>query len=874
MRALLSRLVDPLVRRSRERRLAHEVLQHLELLTEELVASGWPREDARLEARRQFGGVEQMKERYRDQRGLPVITELVQDSLHAFRLMTREKWFTAATVLALALGIGATTTMVSILYGMNMRGLPFHEASSLVGVTAERTRSQGSQVPLAVFEHWRAVSRSFERLSAEVEAPINLGDNTRGTDQFAGIYLSFDTFTLLREQPALGREFAAEDDRPGAPPVAIIGYRVWADRYGADPAVIGSSVRLNGEPATIIGVMPEGFTYPVDTQVWRPLTSFPDLARTPERPVRITGRLAPGVSIQQAQSELAALAATLTTVPDADRTRRPIVVPLNEMYLGKVTQPVPMMLLAAVVIVLLIACSHAASLLLARSASRARELSMRAALGAGRSRLIRQLLVESVLTSLMAGVIGVAIAAGFVRAFAIEISAAGVPYWTHFSFDLALTGIITAICVATGIAFGVLPALQQSRTSLNEILNQSGRSGMVSRRSSRLSAVLLVGELAITVILLAAAAGLVRSANVVYAADTVIDLDRVWEFRLALPLRAYPSSDAQRAFFAALEQRVAAAPGLQSAALASAPPFNSRDSRGVVMDDDPVPDSSVPQTQVVAVGPRYFDTLGLRIVRGRELEDVDAASRERVALVNERFAARYSPNVDPIGREVVLVNESTPTAPPQRFRIVGIAPPLRQRQQTGHTPTVYVPFASQPAATASLIVTGHPAQFAAIIRDEVRGLDPDLPVFSLRSLERVSYYSRFTQRMTSLVFSIVAVIAIALSALGLYSLTAYATAQRTHEVGVRVALGAQRTQVLWMFVKQTLRHVAIGLAAGLIGAVAVGMAMQALLVDVSANEPAVLGAIAVFVTLVGVAAAVLPARRAARLDPVVALRRD
>jgi putative ABC transport system permease protein len=875
MRTWLSRLSEVIFRRSRERRLDAEVQSHLELLADEYVANGMSPADARLAARKAFGGVDQLKERYRDQRGFPLLAELAQDTRYAFRLMARERWFTAATVIALSLGIGATTTMVTILYSMNIRGLPFHEAASLVGVTGEQTRSQGPQIPLSIFEHWRSASRSFENLSAEIGQPINLGDETRGTDQFAGVYLSFDGFALLRERPVLGRDFLPEDDRIGAAPVAIVGYRVWTERYGSDPAIVGRSVRLNGETATIIGVMPEGFAYPVDTQIWRPLSSFPNIQQTAQRPVQVVGRLAGGVSAEQAAAELAAILSTLTTVPDADRTRRTIVIPLNESYLGTLFQPVPMMLMAAVVVVLLIACSHAASLLLARSATRSRELSMRSALGAGRARLIRQLLVESVLMALAAGVFGVAIAAVFVDAFAREIGLAGLPYWTHFSFDPTLTAIITALCVATGITFGVLPAMQQSRTSLAEVLNQFGRSGMVSPRSRRLSMMMLVGELAVTVILLSAASGLVRSANVVYEADAALDLESLWEFRLALPPIKYPAGDAQRTFFTALEERIASAPGLESAALASGPPFNSRDSRGVVMDGASVPEgSSAPQTQVVGIGPRYFDTLGLRLVRGSRLEDVDAASRAGVALVNERFVARFSPDADPIGRQVVLINERVPGAPQQRFRIVGIAPPLRQRQQNGHTPAVYIPFLSQPAASTSLIVRGNPQQFAAIVREEVRRLDPDLPVFNLRSLELVSYMSRFTQRITSTVFSIVAVIAFALSALGLYSLTAYSTTQRTHEVGVRMALGAQRSQVTWLFLKQTLTQVSTGLAIGMIGAIAVGAALQGVLVEVRANQPFVLAAIAAFVTIVALIAAVLPARRAARLDPVAALRRD
>jgi macrolide transport system ATP-binding/permease protein len=273
MRTLLSRAIELLFRRSRDRRMDAEIQTHLELLVDEYLAKGMSLKDAELAAKRAFGGVDQLRERYRDQRGFPVFTEIAQDLRYACRVMARERWFTAVTVVALALGIGATTTMVTILYCMNVRGLPFDEAASLVGVTGERTRSQGPDIPLGIFEHWRTSTRSFDGLSAEIDQPINLGDETRGTDQFAGTYLSFNGFALLRERPILGRDFLPEDDRPGAAPVAIVGYRVWTERYGSDPSLVGRTVRLNGEPATIIAVMPEGFGYPIDTQVWRPLAS-------------------------------------------------------------------------------------------------------------------------------------------------------------------------------------------------------------------------------------------------------------------------------------------------------------------------------------------------------------------------------------------------------------------------------------------------------------------------------------------------------------------------------------------------------------------------------------------------------------------------
>jgi predicted permease len=795
---------------------------------------------------------------------------------YALRLIARDRWFTAATVFALALGIGVTSTMATLIYCMNFRGLPFRDAHQLVGIGGEPSRAIGGQVPFAVFEAWRSASRSVAAMTAEVDRPINLGDDVHATDQFGGTFLTHEIFEILGERPVLGREFRADDERPGADQVAIIGYRLWADRYGLDPAVIGRTVRANGQPTTVIGVMPEGFAYPIETQVWRPLSALPgmDTPAAAERPVRVVARLADGVTLAQARAELGAVVSTLTTIPEAERTRRTVVMTLNEARVGPTWQPLPMMMMAAVVVVLLIACGHAASLMLARAAARTRELSVRAALGASRVRVVRQLLVESVITALAAGVIGLGIAFVFVRAFANEVTGFGLPYWTRFTFDLPIVGIVAAICLASGIAFGLLPALQMSRANLVEVMNQGGRAGVGAPQSQRLTTAVLVAEVALTTILLSSAGALVRSSDGVYRGDHALKLADLWEFRLSLPPATYRSAEQRAAFYGALNARLASAPGLESAALASAAPFNARESRGIVMDGEALPEGPPPTEPLVAIGDRYFDTLGLTVVRGRGFEALDPAARATAALVNDRFVARFSPGEDAIGRQVLLFNPATPDQLPRRVTIVGIAPTLRQQVANGPSPVVYVPYETQPGAIASVIIRGRPAQFADALRQEVRRLDPDLPLYNLQSLERVSYMSRWVFRITSTVFSIVAVVAIALSALGLYSLTAYAAAQRTQEVGVRVALGARRSQVSWLFLRRALTHASIGLAIGLAGAIAVGTVLQGTLVEVRANSPWMLSGVCAFLVAISIAAALIPARRASRLDPVAALRQE
>ena len=872
MRTTLSRVLDLVLRRSRDERLEDEIQAHLDLLADEYTAKGLPRHEAELAARKAFGGVDQLRERYRDQRGLPFVDAILQDVRYALRLIARDRWFTAATVFALALGIGVTSTMATLIYCMNFRSLPFDRAHELVGIYGQINRGQGSQLPYGVFDGWRSASRSFSSMAAEVDAPINLGDETHATDQFGGTFMTHDTFAVLRVNPALGRAFTARDAQAGAPPVVIIGYRLWADRFGSDTGVIGRTVRANGQTATVIGVMPEGFSYPVDTQVWRLLSALPgmDTPAAAARPVRIVARLASNVAPDQARAELAAILSTLPVV-ETEGSRRTIILPLNETYVGKVTQPAPMMMMAAVVVVLLIACSHAASLFLARAAARAREMSMRAALGAGRARLVRQLLVESVITALIAGIAGTAIAALFVRAFANEVSGFGLPYWTRFTFDAPIVVLIAAIAMATGVLFGLLPAMHLSRTNLAMALNQGGRGG--GPREQRVTVVLLVGELALTVILLSTAAALQQSAAVVYRADQTIDVANVWTFRVALPPGSYATVDQRVAFYQALDARLSATPGMESAALANGAPFNARDSRGIVMDSEaPMAGSLRPEARLVAIGDRYFDTLGLKVLRGRRFEDLEPAARATAALVNDSFAKRFSEGVDPVGRDILLFNERTPQAAPRRVTIVGIAPPLRQQVAAGHGPVVYVPYETHTGNLGSIVIRGRPERFADALRQEVRRLDPDLPLFDLQSLERVSYNSRWIQRITGAAFSIVAILATLLSALGLYALTAYAASQRTQEIGVRMALGARRSQVSWLLVRRTLRHTSFGLIIGLAGAVATGALLQSQLVEVRANHPAMLGSVSVLLVVVAIAAALLPARRASRLDPVAALR--
>lgn len=876
VRTLLSRLGDLVFRRPRDRRLDDEMAFHLAALEDELKARGMAPNAARLEARRQFGGVDQTKMRCRDQRGLPGLAAFEQDVRVAGRLLLRDRWSAAATIVSLAAGMAGAATMVSIIYSLNVRALPFDEPERVVAVRGEPNRAQRSLIPLTVFEAWRDAVTMLDGMAAHTGAAVSLGDDTHAADQLSGQFISHNLLATLRVRPLVGRDFRPEDDRRGAAPVALLGYRAWVDRYGSDPAIVGRTVRANSVPATIVGVMPEGFLYPVDTQIWLPLSALP-AARAPGGGplVQIVARLKDGVQAGQARGELAALTPAMAAVSEADRARQPDVLPLNEAYFGAALQTTPVLMIAATLIVLLIACSHAASLQVARSAARAREMAMRTALGASRARLVRQLLIESTVIALAAGVVAAAIATIGMDRFAKETVDAGMPYWTRFTLDARLVLGLAGLSVLVGIAFGLLPALQISRANLGDVLGQGGRPGTVGPGAHRTTSWLLAVELAMTIVLLGSAAALVQSASVLYEADRALDLDNLWEFRLNLPQPQYASRSQRLAFYQRLDERLAVAPGAELAALASSAPFLSRDERAITMDGAVhEPGTAAATAQVVAIGPRYFQTLGLRMVAGRGLDEVDASALTSSVLVNEHFVARYSPGVDPLGREVTIVNDRVPGSTPLRGRIAGIAPPLRQAINVAGSPVVYVAHAAEPLPAASIVIRGHPDRFAERLRQEVRELDPDLPLFRLQSLERASSLSRWIPRVTSTAFSATAIVATLLSALGIYSITALAAAQRTREVGVRLALGASPGRILRLFLVRILWPLSIGVVTGLAGAVGAGRALQGLLVDVRANDPMVLAAVCVLLVIVAVIAGLRPALGAARLDPATTLRAE
>jgi putative ABC transport system permease protein len=809
---------------------------------------------------------------------------LLQDLKFALRLLVKDRWFTAVAVMALALGIGVNATVFTFVNAVLIRGLPFNEPDRIMSIGTRDARGRDRGLSYLEFEDWRTGNRSFAGMAAFNNSTMNVSDEGRAPERFTGPYISANAFRLIGEEPVLGRNFLPEDDRAGATPVVLLGNGIWKNRYGSDPSVIGRTIKINELPLTVIGVMPEGFKFPLTADLWVPIVHMADLVdqKRDARTFEVFGRLAPGVTVAQAQSELSAVAARLAQdFPATNKDATAAVMTFNERYNGDQIRLVFLSLMGAVGFVLLIACANVANLLLARSANRAREICVRVSLGATRVRIVRQLLVESVLLAFISGVLGLGLSIVGIRIFDAAVADVGKPYWIQFTFDARVFGFLAAVCLGTGVVFGLAPALHVSKTDINEILKEGGRSGS-GLRARRWTGTLIVVELALTLVLLSGAGFMMQSLLVLYQRDTGVETSHLLTMRLQLPSRKYTTPDQRRDFFKRLDDRLAALGNVQAATITTNAPLGGGNPRLLVVEGREAAGGEQPQTVTqLMIGARYFETIGLRVARGRAFDDLDGTPGHETAIVNQRFAGMHFPGEDPIGRRIRLTPDgpagATPVAPTV-VTIVGISPTVRQRntQEILPDPVVYVPLRAQAPTNAVLMLRtpGDPAALTPAVREEVRALDADLPLFAVQTLDQALAQGRWQYQVFGTMFSIFALIALALSAVGLYAVTAYSVSQRTQEIGVRMALGAQAQQVWWLILRGSLVQLTIGLAIGVAGGLGVGKLLDSLLVKSGSRDALTLTAIAVLLAVVSLAACLWPARRATRLEPVAALRYD
>jgi predicted permease len=898
---LLRRLWYALRHRQLDDELREELAFHRDMKQQELERAGADPEQAEAESRRALGNDLAARAGARDVWLWPWLLDVLQDIRFGARLLVKDRRLTLAAVAALSLGLGAATTAFTFLRGAVLQDLPLNRAERLVFMGTVDARGRRLGTSYADARDWRAAARTLSHVTVSLEIPINIAENALPAQRFYGSFVSHDLLPMAGLSPALGRGFLPEDDRAGAPRVAIIAHSVWQARYGGDPAVVGRAVRVNDVPSTIVGVMPPNVHFVAMTEVWVPIgqvtaaSTNVDASRG-NRPVLIMtiGRLADRVTVADARAEMQGITARLAF--DHPETNEGIGVVLEEfdsILRSGMRRPL-LMLMGGVSIVLLIACVNVANLLLARAVHRGREMVIRTALGATRWRIVRQLCVESLLLTAAAGTLGYVLALSGVRLFADQLMLQygdGVPpYWLKFSVDGTVFAFLAAVALGSSVLFGLAPALHIARSG-NEALKDWARGATGGARARRWVGPMMAGQLALTLVLLAGTGLLLRSYLAVARAGQVIDPANLLTMQVSLTAAKYPQPADIKQFYRRLDERLAAVAEFAAVTVASDIPIrtgiNATRELTIEARSDVQADLR-PTVNYVYVGPRYFSALKLPLAGGRDLAEEDGAPGREAVIVNQRFVSMFFPDADPIGQRIRFRNPASPQVPQPWFTIAAVAPNVPQiLVRELPEPLVYVPVSAEPAPHrfVSIIVRAgvDRAALVARLREEVSQVDPGLPGYSIRSMDDLLAISQWQYRVFGSMFALLAGIALVLATVGLYAVTAHAVTERTQEIGVRVALGAHAPQVMWLFVRGAMVQLAAGLAAGLAGAALVGRMLQrsaadpfagTFLIGTSPQDPLAFGVVTLLLIAVATTACVWPARRAARVDPVVALRHE
>ena len=860
--------------------LDRELRDHVERQVAEHVRAGLPEDEARRRARLAFGGLDQIKELCRDARGTRWIDETWQDLRFAVRLLGSQRSFTVVTVLVLGIGIAVTTQFFTLFDALTTRSLPIDDPGRVVHISTRDGRARPGGVSYADFEDIRAAATSFGALAAYEATPAAVAEDDRAPARFQRVFISAEGLRLLGDPPVLGRDFRAADERRGAPPVVMLAGHVWRDRYDADPTVIGRTIRIDGGPAEVIGVMPDGFRFPRLADVWQPVSQVADLADQPRdrRAFGVVGRLVDGSSVASARAEIETIAATLARDhPETHGDVRHVTVPVAERFVASdPTHPAWSAFLSAGVVVLLIACANAANLLLMQAVRRRREMAVRLTLGASRWRVVRQVLIECVVLALLGVLVGGGLALLGLRALDNAIPDGVLGYWITFDFDARVFAALVGIGAGSVVLFGLVPALSVSNRG-SGAFRDDVRTG-AGPGAGRWTSVFLAAEFGLTLILLT-----VLSTSVLRFVEgrrtfAAVDAAGVLTAEVALTTDRYEAPEARTAFFE--DVRTSLGTRSTTAAIVDALPGGPATQRGVMIDErPPTPAELLPAAVTLTTGPAYFDALGVTLLQGRPFSERDGAPGSEAAIVNARFVEIHFPGEEPLGRRIRLVTEDIdPRAP--WLTIIGVAPTMRQRPARREPdPLVYLPARADPPRVAALLARapGGPGSAAPLVRETVRRIDPDLPLFRLRTLEQALRDASWNGRMSEAILWTIAIIALVLSTAGLFAVTSHAVERQMRDLGIRIALGARPPQVGWMVLRRVIRHLTLGTVVGAAGvyawaallpggnaAGADGLLVRLLLF---APGPAV-------VTLIGLMASLGPVRRAVRLDPMTVLRRE
>lgn len=806
---------------------------------------------------------------------------LVQDLRFGTRMLRRNPGFTLAAIITLALGIGANTAIFTVTNALLLRPFPYHEPQQLVSVDA-RSADTNFGATLLRYELVRDHNQSFAAVGVYTNDNFNL--TGRGEPlQVAVARVSANFFSILGVQPQLGRNFTEEEGRPEGKPVVMISDALWRSRFGGDPNVAGQSVTLDTAPYTIVGVLPGDVQFPFVGQadIWTP-RYFEYTLMSPQRLrmgvgyLSMIARLRPGISIQQADAELAVLNRQYRqqnpAAPDADRAVAMTATPLRDLVVANLRTGI-LVLTVFVGVVLLIGCANVASLLLSRALARTREVAVRTALGASRTALVRQLLTESVLLSLLSGAVGVGL--GFAATRYLATAAANnLPRGILISMDARVLLFSAAISVLTGLLFGILPALQLSRTNVNETLRDEGRGSTGSRRRVQLKGLLVVGQVALSLLLLITAGLLVRSFSRLLRVDPGFDSHNVLTMDVSLPTVKYAKPEQQIAFFDELLRRVAAVPGVRDAAISAALPLSWKRITPVLPEGQPeVPLPQRPFVDIEAISPLWFRTMRVPLLAGRPFSEADNAQAPKVVIVNDSFARRYWPNQNAIGKHIIVGRGPAPS------EVAGVAADVKNKGLAQDTQAqLYLPFPQLPWGNMNLLVrtSVEPHSTVAAVRAQISAVDPDQPVTNIQTVDELMDASRAQPRLTMLLLAAFSGTALVLAVVGLYGVLAYTVAQRRQELGIRLALGAERSDILRMVVKQgmvlTLAGIGLGLALAVVLSLALTRVVSSMLYKISAHDLFTFAVAPLAFLGVALLASYLPARRATKVDPTEALR--
>ncbi len=805
---------------------------------------------------------------------------LLQDVRFSLRMLLKKPGFTFVVVLALALGIGANTAIFSVVNTILLRPLPFKNSDQLIWLRETNPSADIKEESLSPpnYLDWKTQSQSFEDMGAFASTRLTLTSGSGEPERINAAYVADGFFSVLGAEAKIGRTFTPEEDKPGNARVIILSNGLFERRFGSDPNLIGNTITINGNPYTVVGVMPKEFMNPKPDDrrppdAWAPLAVDYNKENRRGDYLNVIARLKPGTTVEQARAEMTTITERLEQqYPDTNSGWRAIVMPLHERFVGDI-RPALMVLLGAVCFLLLIACANVANLLLARSTARQKEIAIRTALGAHRGRIIRQLLTESVMLSLTGGALGLLFAFWGVGVLT-SLSPGSIPRVSEIGVDSRVLVFTLGVALLTGIIFGLLPALQASNPNLNETLKEGGRSSVEGTRGGRLRSVLAATEVALALVLLIGAGLMARSFLRLQDVNPGFDAQRVLTVGLFLPSTKYKEGPLVVAFYKELLSKVESLPGAISAGAIDTLPLDvGGNVLGFVIEGRPPqqPGDDTPDAEHRVVSEDYFRTMGIPLLRGRLFEGQDGPNAPQAIVINETMAKRYFPGEDPLGKRI---NLGDPQENPW-LTIVGIVRDTRHEALSAEPYSqMYAVHTQAPRRSLALVVrtSGDPMSLVSAIRSRIADMDRDLPLSNMRTMDQILSESILRPRFNMLLITIFAVVAMVLASVGIYGVISYSVSQRTHEIGVRIALGAQPRDIFKMVVGQGLKLAVTGVGAGLVAAFALTRVMVSLLYGVEATDPVTFAAIAAALTSIVIMASYIPARRATKVDPMISLR--